>query len=233
MFLDELFSIRKTPGSCGDSQSLTIPECLGRGQGARALWVKSIGWVSPFPSGSAWLPQDEAGRSGNANSECGFQNSELNFESLAFPFRIRHSAFRILVARPFHGIEGASWFLPTRPLRPGLALLRWPSSSGPPVESALNGSRFSRPPALREVMTEGGVFLERGNGRGDSAAGNDFDSDDCVLFQRCQGGVFFLDLSQESQLLDQFLHLLCFYFGGDDFVAFPGFPVDSQSAQLM
>ena len=84
-----------------------------------------------------------------------------------------------------------------------------------PLPKGSNGSQSRRLPEMELLRREG---MER---RG-SASGDDFDSDGCVLFQRRQGGVFFLDLSQESQLLDQFLHFLRFYFCGDDFVAFPG-----------
>jgi hypothetical protein len=38
-----------------------------------------------------------------------------------FLIRIPQSTFRNSGARPFHGIEDASWFLPRRSLPPGLA----------------------------------------------------------------------------------------------------------------
>jgi hypothetical protein len=52
------------------------------------------------------------------NSEFGMWNS-----SLLFPFRIPHSAIRILVARPVQEMKGASWFFRAMPLLPGRAML--------------------------------------------------------------------------------------------------------------
>jgi hypothetical protein len=49
-------------------------------------------------------------------SDCGFR-----IFGFSFSIRIPQSTFRICMARPFHGIKGASWFLRVMPLRPGRA----------------------------------------------------------------------------------------------------------------
>jgi hypothetical protein len=82
---------------------------------------KSIGGKRILSGDPPVLPQKEAGPSGNANSECGFRNSGLNFESVRFPFRIPHSTFRILVTRPAQEMMRALWFLRATPLLPGRA----------------------------------------------------------------------------------------------------------------
>ena len=70
---------------------MTFPGCLGRGPGVRALRAESIGRVSPFPRGSALLPQKAAGPRALPNSEFGMWNSEF----FAFFFAIPHSALCI------------------------------------------------------------------------------------------------------------------------------------------
>jgi len=91
------------------------------------------------------------GRSDRAllNSECGTRNSLP-----LFPFRIPQSAFRILVARPAHEMEAASWFLHRRSLPPGLA-----SDRRPPFGTAPIAIRFKRFIVFHTSRSAGGMIF--------------------------------------------------------------------------
>ncbi|HEX7371401.1 MAG TPA: hypothetical protein VF372_01195 [Thermodesulfobacteriota bacterium] len=71
------------------------------------------------PHSAIGIPQFVGGPIGRypiRNSECGIRNSFF-----FFPFRIPHSTFRILVARPVQEMKHASWFLRVTPLLSGRA----------------------------------------------------------------------------------------------------------------
>jgi hypothetical protein len=91
------------------------------------------------------------------------------------PGKETSTGIRERLTRPVHEMEGASWFLGTRLLRPGLAPGRRPHFGRRPFQSALSGSRVFKPPALPEVFDSG-----RGRLGGPAMPGEAFSSFDAI-----------------------------------------------------
>jgi len=91
------------------------------GPEGRALRAKSIGGKRNPAGDPIGFPQNEAGPPGV--SQFGIRNVEFGILGFFFPFRIPHSTFRILIARPTQRMNAASWFLCATPLLPGRAML--------------------------------------------------------------------------------------------------------------
>jgi hypothetical protein len=63
-------------------------------------------------------------------SHFGFRISDFGFWVFLFQSAFRNLQSAIPMARPFHGIKSASWFLHAMPLPSGLATSRKPPSGG-------------------------------------------------------------------------------------------------------
>jgi len=124
---------------------LTLARCLGRGPGVRTWCAKSIGRVSPFPNGSARLPQKEAG--------------PWAIQRIA-PTRIQPGDVVLGLCPPVLWNQRRLMIFAHQILAPGPGTRPQMTSKWPPVESALSGSRSFKPLALPEVMKDRWFYAE-------------------------------------------------------------------------
>ena len=124
---------------------MTFPRCLGRGPGVRTWCAKSIGRVSPFPKGSARLPQKEAG--------------PWAIHRIA-PTRIQPEDVVLALCPPVLWNQRRLIVFAHQVLAPGPGTRPQTTSKWPPVESALSGSLSFKPLALPEVMKDRQLYAE-------------------------------------------------------------------------